>query len=352
MSRLHRGVAAGLLLLAGLAPAGCSILPRTDAQSRSTGPARAFVYSPYKHVAIDWQARPPVMATAVAGAPTPIVAGDRATLPPGVTTLTLAFATGECGAETWDDAPPQDIVGATRAPFEAAGIDYIVSTGGEAGTFTCATDEGMEAFIARYASPRLVGIDFDIERGQSDPVLRDLTTRVKAAQARHPGLRFSFTLATWAGTDAARASLNPDGARVLAALHAAGVTDYYVNLMVMDYGAAQPGNCVVAGTVCDMGRSAVQAALNLRDRFGVPLQRIELTPMIGINDVVANVFTLDDAARLARFARDSGLGGVHFWSLDRDVSCPNDARVVSSKCHGLPGVAPFAYARALGDALR
>jgi hypothetical protein len=96
----------------------------------------------------------------------------------------------------------------------------------------------------------------------------------------------------------------------------------------------------------------MQATLNLQDRYGVPLARIELTPMIGVNDVTANVFTVDDALTLARFARDKGLAGVHFWSLDRDVSCPEDRRVVSSKCHGLPALEPFAYARAFADALR
>jgi hypothetical protein len=95
----------------------------------------------------------------------------------------------------------------------------------------------------------------------------------------------------------------------------------------------------------------MQAVMNLHDRFGVPLARIELTPMIGVNDVTTNVFTVDDAVTLARFARDRGLAGVHFWSLDRDVSCPENRRVVSSKCHGLPALEAFAYARAFGDAL-
>ena len=349
MARVHRGALSLLLPLASVVLAGCSDVPP---QTAPVNAPRAFVYSPYKHVAIGWQPEERVLATVATGRTTPVVAHGRSTLPPAVGALTLAFATGECGAENWDGADPRDVVAAVRDSLDAAGIGYIVSTGGEAGTFTCATDAGMEAFIARYASPRLLGFDFDIERGQPDDVLRDLAARVRTAQARHPTLRFSFTLATWAGSDDARGSLNPDGARVLAALRAAGVADFYVNLMVMDYGEARSGNCVLAGPVCDMGRSAGQAALNLRERFGVPLERIELTPMIGVNDVVANVFTLEDAATLAGFARARGLAGVHFWSLDRDTSCANDARVVSSKCHGLPGAAPFAYTRALGDALR
>ena len=36
--------------------------------------------------------------------------------------------------------------------------------------------------------------------------------------------------------------------------------------------------------------SALQAARNLHQKLGVPLAQIELTPMIGINDVVDNIF--------------------------------------------------------------
>jgi chitinase len=61
----------------------------------------------------------------------------------------------------------------------------------------------------------------------------------------------------------------------------------------MDYGEAIPRNCVVSAGVCDMGRSAIHAARNVHVRYGLPMSRIELTPMIGVNDVVSNVVTID-----------------------------------------------------------
>jgi len=176
--------------------------------------------------------------------------------------------------------------------------------------------------------------------------------RIKAAKERHPELRFSFTLATWGASDGSLASLNDDGQRVMQAIRAAGLTDYYINLMVMDYGEAISRNCVVASAVCDMGQSAIQAARNLNSRFGVPMSRIELTPMIGVNDVVANVFTLDDAWVLARFARESGVAGLHFWSLDRDVSCPPDVSGASSICSGLRELPGFAFTNAFHRGLQ
>jgi hypothetical protein len=108
----------------------------------------------------------------------------------------------------------------------------------------------------------------------------------------------------------------------------------------------------VAAGVCDMGQSAIQAARNLNARFGVPMSRIELTPMIGVNDVVANVFTLDDATTVARFVRDSAAGGLHFWSLDRDVPCRTDVSGVSSTCSGLHGMPGFAFTDAFRTGLQ
>ena len=62
----------------------------------------------------------------------------------------------------------------------------MVSTGGEAGTFTCTSAAGMESFIARYASPHLVGIDFDIEGGQSASDIQNLVAAAAGAQAQYP----------------------------------------------------------------------------------------------------------------------------------------------------------------------
>jgi chitinase len=94
-----------------------------------------------------------------------------------------------------------------------------------------------------------------------------------------------------------------------------------VNLMTMDYGSPSDGVCVVANGECDMGQSALQAAYNLHDKYGVPYANIELTPMIGQNDASSEQFTLAEATLVAHFAVTQGLAGVHYWSYDRDVDC-------------------------------
>jgi hypothetical protein len=171
------------------------------------------------------------------------------------------------------------------------------------------------------------------------------------AQQRYPQLRFSFTLATWGANDGSNRSLNATGEKVLRAIKANGLQHYLINLMVMNYGEAEAKNCVVAAGKCDMRRSAVQAAMNTHRKYRVPLGQIELTAMIGVNDVVANVFTPEDAKAIARAARRHGLAGLHYWSLDRDAPCP-DKNEVSSTCHSLPGISESSFMRAFAAGLR
>lgn len=301
---------------------------------------------PYKHAPQVFDAGTQRMATAAAGAPQPLPEA----LPPTVPTVTWAFAIGDCGDERWGEGiDTERFAKANVAAFVQAGVGYIVSTGGQGQQFHCRSDAGMERFIARYTSPQLLGFDFDIEAGQTDADIDSLVATIARAQKRHPGLRISFTLPTFAGEDAARRSLNRIGERVLQAVRRHRVKDPVFNLMTMDFGEARAARCVLKqtddGPRCDMARSALQAARNASARYGVALDRIEVTAMLGVNDVVTNVFTLEDAAQVAKEARAAGLAGVHYWSLDRDAPCASLEPGASSNCSGLPQ-APWAFGEA------
>jgi hypothetical protein len=315
----------------------------------STGAPR-FVYSPYKDLAMWRDNASHVITAAHDGKPQPFIRNGKPAFGPGA--LTWAFATGECGDETWAGRRAQDVAKANVPQFNAAGVDYIISTGGQGGVFTCASDAGMERFIARYASPRLIGFDFDIEEGQTPAQVQSLVARIRAAQLRHPELRFSFTIATAAASDGSLGSLNALGEGILRAIAAGGLRGHVINLMTMDYGPASAANCVVRDGACDMGRSAIQAARNVSTKYGVPLSHIELTAMIGVNDVVENIFTLDDARVMADAVRELGLAGLHFWSLDRDTPCPTNDGTVLPTCSTLQQVRSGEFARALSKAAR
>jgi hypothetical protein len=268
--------------------------------------------------------------------------------------LVWAFATGECGRERWGDFDTDTFARLNVAAHEAAGRDYVVSTGGAVGAFTCSDDAAMMRFVERYHGPRLRGIDFDIEGAQTPAQIDALVQRARRVHERWPALRLSFTLATHAAVDGSRRSLNDTGEAVLAALRAHRLDDAVINLMVMNYGRPDPRVCVVDAKTrrCDMGRSALQAARNLHHRHGIAWHRIALTAMLGENDVPDNVLTLADATTLTRGARRLGLAGVYWWSRDRDQPCRSGEPRVSPQCHALPGVRAGAFGDAFDAALR
>jgi len=295
--------------------------------------APPLLLGPYKDVSIGIDPRSPRIVTP---------AWDPVSQP-----LTWAFATGECGQERWGDFDTEAFAKLNVEAARTSGRRYIVSTGGEAGIFTCASDEGMARFVARYDSPQLLGFDFDIEGKQTPAQIDALVERLRHLQQRRPELRLSFTLASFASGDGSGRSLNALGGRVLAAIRRVGLKDAVLNLMAMNYGPANPAHCVVREGRCDMGASAVQAARNLQQKHGVPAAQIALTAMLGENDVQANVFTPADAETLLRETRAMGLAGLHFWSMDRDQPCPAGSPRVSPLCHGLAQPGAGGYTRLL-----
>ncbi len=338
----------GLPLVVSLGVVLCSAAP-AGANPRV---APSFLYGPYKHLNTAVDPALPAAMTRVNGVHQALAQQPHSTLLPGANVVALAFASGECGHEHWGGLPGQAVADANIKALSQANLGYIISTGGEGNVFTCTTDAGMEQFIARYESPQLIGLDFDIEAGQSPEMVRALVRRVQVALARRPHLRMSFTLATFAASDASQASLNAQGQLVLDSIRAIKLAPVYYNLMVMNYGPAKPANCVVRDSRCDMAASGAQAARNLHARYAVPMAHIALTAMVGVNDVAENVFTAQDATALAKFVRSNGLGGLHFWSLDRDTPCPKGENGLSPTCSGMVGDTPLAFSRAFAEGLR
>ena len=275
-----------------------------------------FVFGSYKDVTINMDWNVDQISTSVTGTRSPILN----VLPSHQSSASWAFATGECGSESWGGVTPAALVSQNVSQWVNAGKKYIISTGGASGVFTCGSDANFESFIQRYNSSSLQGIDFDIEGGQSQDVINNLVARVKVAKGNHPGLRFSFTLATLGGN--ASQSLGSIGVTVMNAIKSAGLSGYYINLMAMDYGSAIASNCTLGGNgLCDMGQSAINSAINLHNYWGVPYNQIEVTPMIGGNDATDETFSLSNVDTLSSWAKSNGLAGIHFWSLDRDNDC-------------------------------
>lgn len=151
-------------------------------------------------------------------------------------------------------------------------------------------------------------------------------------------------LAVWLTLPVAPQGLTKEGTDIIAQMLAAGVDIAGVNLMTMDYGASR----VQGQSMFDASRQALieshrqlgilykQAGINLN---GDSLWRkIGATPMIGQNDVVDEVFTLEDARAFNAFSRGQGIGRMSMWSANRDTPCGEnyvDVKVVSDSCSGV-----------------
>ncbi|HEU0278116.1 MAG TPA: carbohydrate-binding protein [Rhodanobacteraceae bacterium] len=317
-----------------------------------SGPAPNFIFSPYKDVTISMNYNTNTMGSAVTGTSLPLLGstGVLATAIPNLKTITLAFATGTCGSENWGGVAGSTWAAANIAALNSQGVQYIISTGGAAGTFTCPTPAGFASFIQTYMGTGMVGVDFDIEGGQSETDIQNLVADVAAAESQFPSLRFSFTLATLAASDGSYGGVNTLGDEVVKAVLAAGLKNYTIDLMVMDYGGATSGTCVISGGACEMGQSAIQAVENLEHTYGIPAANIEITPMIGDNDSGGETFTLQDVTTVANYINANGLAGLHFWSFDRDTPCGGVSTsgihvLASSTCNSASGAGVLTFTK-------
>nr|BAA92251.1 chitinase A [Burkholderia gladioli] len=305
------------------APGGASLLkaqatPSVQAAANTAAAAALpsnFIFSAYKDITINLNWNTNVISTAVTGSLQPVLS----VLPAKLKTLTWSFATGECGSESWSGLTGSQVAAANVQNMVNAGRNYIISTGGAAGSFSCGSDANFSKFINTYNSANLKGIDFDIEAGQSQAVINALVQRVKAAQPKYPNLRFSFTLATLGGN--AAQSLGDTGVVVMNAIKAAGLQNYTINLMTMDYGSATPATARSTAAA-----SATWASRRWRGQQPAQLLGRAVQPDRADPDDRRQRYAGRDLHPGRRrhgveLRAENGLAGVHFWSFDRDNDC-------------------------------
>ena len=235
-------------------------------------------------------------------------------------------------------------INASIADFQAAGGDVMISLGGAFGTSLAqsfvASGRSATALAATYASIvdwySLNRLDFDIEGAAvADPASIALRSEAIAIlQQVRPDLEVWYTLPVLP------AGLTADGLEVVRSALAAGVTLDGVNVMAMNYGSwAAP---TTGPNARPMGEYAIAAAesthAQLTELFGeygqaYAWRMLGVTPMIGVNDLTAEVFTVADAQLLEDFAREKGLGMLSMWSVARDN--PGDLGRATATASGL-----------------
>ncbi|SEG79477.1 chitinase family 18 [Actinacidiphila yanglinensis] len=246
----------------------------------------------------------------------------------GVKQFNLAFVVSGGGCTPkWGGVTDlgSDAVAAQIGAVRAAGGDVRVSFGGANGTELASACSSASDLAAAYGKVvdqyKLTKVDFDVEGG----ALTDTAANTRRAQAiaqlqqSHSGLEVSYTL------PAMPTGLTQDGIDLLAGAKSNGVAVHAVNIMAMDYGASFSG---------DMGQYAIDAATATQSQVKSVLglsdaaawHAVAVTPMIGVNDVSSETFTVADAGALADFATSKGLAWLSMWSATRDKQCPGGAQ--------------------------
>lgn len=241
----------------------------------------------------------------------------------GVKDFNLAFITSGGGcAPLWGGVTDlaDDKVASQIGALRAKGGDVRVSFGGAAGhelALNCSSAADLAAAYGKVVDTyKLTKVDFDIE-GAALPDTAANTRRSQAIarlQKAHPDLDVSFTLPVMPE------GLTQPGVDLIADAKRNGVRVDAVNIMAMDYGPAYSG---------DMGEYAISAATatqaQLKGVLGLSetaaWQTVAVTPMIGVNDVVTEIFTVEDATQLVAFAESKDLAWLSMWSSTRDKQC-------------------------------
>ncbi len=219
------------------------------------------------------------------------------------------------------------------------GGDIIVSFGGANGAelaVNCQTAASLQAqyqaVIDKYV---LTSVDFDVE---GSAVLNQAanTRRNQAiaslqafARSQNRELKVSFTLAVLP------TGLDQSGVSLLQNAAASGVEISTVNIMAMDYGAVANPNTMGQNAI-DATNATIAQLLTVYPNKTLSERQamLGITPMIGLNDVVPEVFTIPDANLLFNFARTNNIGRLAMWSMTRDKQCQGSPQV-SPVCSGI-----------------
>ncbi|MFE7562992.1 cellulose binding domain-containing protein [Kitasatospora sp. NPDC057500] len=344
--------------------------PTATATVRPTTPAPTATAPTATTTAVPTTPAPTATAT---GAPAPAGAGfspfvDTSLYPSydllatakatGVKDFNLAFVVSGGGCTPkWGGVSDlaADPVAAQIGALRAIGGDVRVSFGGANGSelaLACTSAADLAAVYQKTVDAYgLTKVDFDVEGGAIANAAAN-TRRAQAivqlqknAAAKGKALEVSYTLPVLPS------GLTQDGVNLLADAKNNGVAISAVNVMAMDFGdgvapnpQGQMGKYAIAAATATQAQ--VKSVLGLDD--AAAWRKVAVTPMIGVNDVASEVFTVADAKQLADFARSKHLAWLSMWSGTRDKACEGGAKPYADASCSSIVQQPLDFTRALG----
>jgi len=264
------------------------------------------------------------------------------------------------GAFTLDQAGDTLDLDRRIARLKQEGGNVAVSFGGLKNKELASSCSDVASLKAAYSAVidryQLDTIDLDVEQGNLSDSSASARRAQAIAQLQSERRAEGKNLAVWMTLPVSPTGLTEDGTNAVSQLLDKKVDLAGVNAMTMDYGQSLNGMSMIDASTSALSATQRQLGI-LYQRAGIYLNnatvwsKIGATPMIGQNDSENEVFTLDDAKQLNKFARSKGVARMSMWSANRDIVCGSnytDTKVVSDSCSGVKQQA-HSFANVLGE---
>lgn len=234
------------------------------------------------------------------------------------------------------------------ARLRQLGGEIAISFGGSLNDELAVNCTDMDSLIEAYRTVinkyEITTIDLDIEKiALSDT--QSIERRALAIAKLQKDIRGQGgDLAVWLTLPVTPQGLTEEGTNIVAKMLEKEVDLSGINIMTMDYGQSKKKDMSMQEASQQAISETHRQLTILYNNAGITLnsssiwKKIGITPMIGQNDFIDEVFTLDDAKALNEYASINGITRISIWSANRDIQCGDNyvnVSVVSDSCSGV-----------------